>query len=199
MKKKRLFLGLGMLTCAFVFASCDNTNTADTTNSTIPNTTVVTTSNDSNNTTTNNNNDNTNNNQIVEYDENGEPKTTFQAYELDLKRTNNASSASIDDSSFNVDTITNNSAITELSDEKSGLKRGTGKVVTKGEVNVTLVSGLNESAFIEYDEVLSFEDLYVNAAKALGCSVDYALNFLNATSASAVNMTLDHFLDQESY
>ena len=45
--------------------------------------------------------------------------------------------------------------------------------------------------FIEYDEVLSFEDLYVNAAKALGCSVDYALNFLNATSASAVNMTLD--------
>lgn len=161
MKKKRLFLGLGMLTCAFVFASCDtNSGNNDTTNSTIPNTTVDTTNNDgsdnvttTNNTTTNNNNDNTNNNQTVEYDENGEPKTTFQAYELDLKRTNNASSASIDDSSFNVDTITNNSAITELSDEKSGLKRGTGKVVTKGEVNVTLVSGLNESAFIEYDEV----------------------------------------------
>ena len=161
MKKKRLFLGLGMLTCAFVFASCDtNSGNNDTTNSTIPNTTVDTTNNDgsdnvttTNNTTTNNNNDNTNNNQTVEYDENGEPKTTFQAYELDLKRTNNASSVSIDDSSFNVDTITNNSAITELSDDKSGLKRGTGKVVTKGEVNVTLVSGLNESAFIEYDEV----------------------------------------------
>ena len=61
MKKKKLILGIGLLTaCAFVMASCDNSSNGGTTNSTTINNTepsnTTTTSNQGNNTDPNNNN-----------------------------------------------------------------------------------------------------------------------------------------------